>query len=182
MRLRPPTKRQRGGFTLRELMIAITVGSTVMMTAVGLIHHAFDWSTQAKHRRQDDQTFFNLSRQLRQDLHQAGDARVHQPNSTEASLELSIVDHDTNTYAVTYTIDDQQINRIETRDDNTVRREDYRFKHRREITFTKLDSDNQVQLNIKAISPFASTEAPVWRTMRASIGLRVRHQNGDIES
>ena len=69
------SRRSRAGFTLRELSISLAFGGVVMMTAVGMVHEAFDWSTTVSHRRSDDQTFFRLSRQLRDDLVVAVDVR-----------------------------------------------------------------------------------------------------------
>lgn len=173
------TKRtRRSGFTLRELSIAMAIGSAVMGVAVGLVHHAFDWSTTARNRRMDDQAFFNLSRQLRSDVHVAREAEFA-PNPTSGdTLELMLADGN----SIVYTVAENAVTRVETRDDTTLHRESYRFKHPRSVSLNRSESDNQVQLNVKSVTPFAQSEVPLWRSLRISVGLRLRHQNGDIDS
>ncbi|MCO8124228.1 hypothetical protein NHH03_20970 [Stieleria sp. TO1_6] len=165
---------RRPGFTLRELTIAMAAGSTIMMTTVGMVHHAFDWSTTARHRRMDDQTFFNLSRQLRGDIHLADQAVCDSD-----SLELTTADE----HLVVYQINGQSISRVETAaDDTPVRRENYHWKLPRQLTLQHVESQQQIKLDAKSITPFAESEVPIWRSMKVSIGLRLRHQTGDIES
>lgn len=160
-------------------MVAMTVGGTVMMTAISMVHHSFDWSNIARHRRMDDQTFFNLSRQLRSDIHLSSDASVSiKDDSTGNALNLTTDTGD----SVTYTIEGQTVTRLETHEQATVRRERYRWKRPRRLTFTRVDADNQIQLDAKSITPFPESEVPLWRSIRVSIGLRLRHQNGDIAS
>ncbi|QDV88098.1 PulJ/GspJ family protein [Planctomycetes bacterium TBK1r] len=167
----------RRGFTLRELSIAIAIGSSVMMVAVGLVHQAFDWSTLARHRRLDDQTFFQLSRQLRNDLHIANQAELDSGDTAGQSLRLSVNENE-----VVYTLTDVTVTRTERSGDDVVRNEVYRFKRPRTLVLTRSETDNQIQLDVKTITPFAESETPLWRSLRMSIGLRLRHQNGDIAS
>ena len=186
---------QRSGFTLRELSIAIAVGSTVMMTAVGMLNHSFRWSTLAQHRRTDDQTFFNLSRQLRADLHIAREAAVRNPvrnavkteveselkNAAEPTGGLLTLTTDSGN-VVTYTINERSVTRLETRQDETVGQDNYRWKRPRTLRFDRLETDDQIQLNAKSVTPHAESEVPLWRSLRVSVGLRLRHQQGDIAS
>lgn len=174
-----PLRSNRSGFTLRELTIALAIGGTVMMTAVSMLHQAFDWSTIARHRRMDDQTFFSLSRQLRTDVHVAREATVgNQSETTGNSLKLTT---DVGNVVV-YTIGEGFITRRETHDDEDIRHERYRWKRPRTVSLDRSESDDQIQLNIKSVTPFAGSEVPLWRSFRVSIGLRLRHQDGDIES
>ncbi|QDV47000.1 hypothetical protein Enr13x_69090 [Stieleria neptunia] len=177
MKSLPRTRAARRGFTLRELTVAIAIGSSVMMVAVGLVHHAFDWSTLARHRRLDDQTFFHLSRQLRDDLHLANQADLDSGDTSGQSLRLAV-----NGNEVIYTITGVTVTRTERGEDAVVRNEVYRFKRPRTLKLTRLEADNQLQLDVKSITPFAESEVPLWRSLRMSIGLRLRHQNGDIAS
>ena len=171
-------KSSRRGFTLRELTLAVAIGSIVMMTAVGLVHHSFDWSTLARHRRMDDQSFFRLSTDLRGDLHLAKTAMLEQRESDGDTLQLDLAGG----HAVTYQIDDQLITRTESLGEDTIRRESYRFKQAKTFLFRLLESDNQIGLDVKNVTPFAESEVPQWRSFRASIGLRLRYQNGEIDS
>ena len=182
---------QRCGFTLRELSIAIAIGSTVMMTAIGLLSHSFRWSTLAQHRRTDDQTIFNLSRQLRHDLHVAREAVVSaaaagaEENDSITAGEtagsvLTLTTDEGN--VVTYTIHEQFVTRLATHQDKTVGRDRYRWKRPRTLRFDQFDSDDQIRLNAKSVTPHSESEVPLWRSLRISVGLRLRHQLGDIAS
>ncbi|QEG02488.1 hypothetical protein Mal15_66090 [Stieleria maiorica] len=178
--MNPPRQRRRSrhGFTLRELSIAIALGGAVMTVAISLVHHAFDWSTLARHRRMDDQTFFHLSRQLRSDLHVTRQADLQTSDTSGQTLRLSVVgDSD-----VVYTIAGQTVTRSETHQDAAIRNETYRFKRPRTLSLKRLESDNAIRLDVKSITPFDASEVPLWRSLRTSIGLRLRHQNGDIAS
>ncbi|MCA9139630.1 MAG: prepilin-type N-terminal cleavage/methylation domain-containing protein [Planctomycetales bacterium] len=172
----------RRGFTLRELTIAIAIGGSVMGVAVGLVHHAFDWSKTARHRRMDDQTFFNLSRQLRSDVHLARTATITSRETSNEAIDHALDLVIGNGNDVVYTVAENSVIRIETRNDVPIRRESYQFKHPRSISLDQAESANQIQLNIKSVTPFQESEVPLWRSLRISIGLRLRHQNGDIES
>jgi prepilin-type N-terminal cleavage/methylation domain-containing protein len=178
---------QRRGFTLRELTVAIAIGSTVMMTAVGLLNHSFRWSTLAQHRRTDDQTFFLLSRQLRADLHMARQAAVSNAlqsdseNTAETTGGLLTLTTDAGN-VVTYTINERSVTRVETRQDQTVGQDRYRWKRQRTLRFDRLETEDQIQLNAKSVTPHAESEVPLWRSLRISVGLRLRHQSGDIAS
>ncbi|WP_182869000.1 pilus assembly FimT family protein [Rhodopirellula sp. JC639] len=171
-------RQTRRGFTLRELSIAIALGGTVMTVAISLVHHAFDWSSVARHRRMDDQTFFHLSRQLRSDLHVAREADLQTSDTSGQTLQLSIVGGND----VVYAIADQSVTRTETKQDAVVRNESYRFKRPRTVSLKRSESENEIQLDVKSATPFDASEVPLWRSLRTSIGLRLRHQNGDIES
>lgn len=167
----------RRGFTLRELMLAITIGGAVMTTAVGLVHHAFDWSTMARHRRMDDQCFFSLSRQLRDDLHLTDKADLVSSDTSGQTLKLTIDGGD-----VVYRVSDSTVTRTQTRDDVVVRNELYRFKRPRIVTLVQSESDQQIRLDVKSVTPSADADVPLWRSLRVTVGLRLRHQNGDITS
>lgn len=173
-----PLRSRRPGFTLRELSISMALGSVVMMTAVGMVHKSFDWSRTVAYRRSDDQTFFRLSRQLRDDIVVAGEVRLSGPDS-ENGEQLTLVRPD-NT-AVVYSIVDQSITRTESVDDDTTRHESFRWKHPRKMTLTHRGTDNRVRLEIRSDLPQIQEQIPLWRVVGATAGLRLRYQAGDIE-
>lgn len=170
----------RSGFTLRELTIAMAVGSTVMMAAVGIVHSAFDWSQTARHRRHDDQVFFNLARTLRHDITMATQSTV-----ADDRLELQTDQG----LKIVYQINDRSIDRTATVAESSdkkpvIGRERYRWKRARWVNFNAIDGDEageQIRMDIKTVTPFGPNDTPLWRSTRASMGLRLRHQTGDIQ-
>ena len=121
-------RKHRRGFTLRELSVAMTLGSTVMVIAASMLTSAFDWASTAKARRQDDQTYFRLQGDLRSDIHLATDAAT-----AESSLQLSHVNDTT----IVYQIADRSISRQESRGGEVIRREQYRWKADRAPSFPR---------------------------------------------
>ncbi|WP_161604401.1 prepilin-type N-terminal cleavage/methylation domain-containing protein [Roseiconus nitratireducens] len=169
--MRFPNSRRRRGFTLRELSVAMTVGSAVMMVAVGSLHRAFDWASIARDRRHDDQTVFRLTQQFREDVHRASDAEL-----TDQTLKLTLPS-DT---SVVYEAGPEGLVREQTRQDQRVRQEAYRWKQTRRVTLRKLENENQLEMSIHSVLSLKDQPAPLWRFVRASIGLRQQHERGDI--
>jgi type II secretory pathway component PulJ len=168
----PRQHRGRSGFTLRELSIAMTIGTTVLGSSIGMLHHAFDWTRIAQHRRQDDQTYFAFARQLRTDLHAARDVSV-----SEDALEVTLAAEND----VRYRIADNTIERVETRGDDQSRSETYRWKRPRAFRFQSIDGDGQIECVGKSITPHPQDQVPVWRQLRVTVGLRNRYQQGDVQ-
>lgn len=177
-------KRRRSrqtGFTLFELLAAMTVGSVILMASTMLIGHAFDWTTQSKHRRQDDQTMFRLSRQFRSDVHDAADIVV-------ADEKMTLVFADDSTANYTSTDSAIQRQRLQPDADTATHQDSYEWHRPRETIF-KIDPTNeQVVMTIKTPSRFASptssdkTDAPsLWRSVSATAGLRLKHEWGEIQ-
>ena len=169
---------KRRGFTLRELSIAMSVGSIVMMTAVGMLHHAFDWSTTAMKRRQDDQTCFRLAQQLRTDLVDAEAATVSDKDD-QGGQTLQIQMHDS--VVVSYRISDQNVTRVSSRNQQTLSQERFRWRIDRSVVFTS-GSGDQIGVEIRTNSFEPPSEIPLWRRMRVTIGLRRKHIRGELAS
>jgi len=182
MRMTDPHVSRAKGFTLRELSIAMAIGSVVMMTAVNLIHDVFDWTTLARHRRMDDQTFFRFSSDFRKDVHLADRIRANgeEPSagddSTPAGVTIVLGDET----VVDYSMVENAVVREESDEGTVVRRERYRFKIPREVSIHPLDDDKQWQLDIRTVLA-ANRAAPPWRLIRVSAGLRLRHERAEVE-
>lgn len=168
------SRSRRSGFTLRELTMAMAFGSMVMMSAVGLVHQAFDWSTAARHYRYDDQTFFRLSRQLRQDAVSA--------TASVADDGTAVTFQHAGDVSVEYLIDGDAVHRRESRSDRVLRREAYTFQIDRRMTFHSIDADKQLRFDVKTVTPYPDDQTPLWRSVRLVPGLRLQHELGEVES
>ena len=163
--------RKTSGFTLREVMLAMVLGSTVFICATGLVQHAFNWSATGRDRRQDDQTFFRLREDLTADLHLATEVQVG-----EDHLKLAV----SNGSEVIYQIESRVIRRSETGREGEVKREAYRWKIQRQAVIRELETNGQIELGLSTATPGVE-QTRTWRTTRASVGLRLKHERGDIE-
>ncbi len=76
-------KRRQLGFTLVEMLVAITLSSSVMLVAVALVHRALDHHVQARGRVQAAVAFNRFAEQFRLDVHQA-----RAMESSDEGLEL----------------------------------------------------------------------------------------------
>ena len=170
------SKLRRSGYTLREVTVAMAIGSTVMMTAVSLLHEAFDWSTAARKRRIADQTFFRLSSDLRRDLHLASDA------SLGSGDDANVLDCECFSMNVRYQFEDQSVTRTELKDDAIVAREVYRWQNPKRMSSLKWTEQGLLQYGLRAVTPHAPDQVPLWRRIRISPGLRFKHQRGEIKS
>lgn len=60
---------RRSGYTLIELMVVMSVSSTLLMVAVGWIHQSMTLASAMRDRQHHHQSLMRLSRQLRDDVH-----------------------------------------------------------------------------------------------------------------
>lgn len=180
------SQRTRQGFTLYELLVAMTIGSVILMSSTMLIGHAFRWTTQSSHRQQDDQTMFRLSKQFRNDVRESTDAVVSKGDASGHALQLSFE----NDSAVNYTITESGVQRVLNQPDNNslTPRESYLWKRPRETSFKINSNTGQVVLTVNTPSKFVNstntrnqeTTAP-WRLIHATTSLRLKHKRGEIQ-
>lgn len=84
----------RKGFTLVELLTTMTMGSSIMFLAIGLVHQSMTMSKLAKVRWEHDQSLARLAQQFRNDVHTA----VEVTSISSESLSLKLPDNTTVTY------------------------------------------------------------------------------------
>ncbi|MCD0458308.1 hypothetical protein [Roseiconus lacunae] len=212
----------RLGFTLREIVLSLSISSTVMMLSTGMIRQAFSWSKVGQQRTHDDQICYLLSTELRSHLHLAREVtlvRDTDASSTRVTLQLG----DDN--KVTYDIDSNRIVMKQWQSGTISRRNDYEWRVPRDPDLTYDESTGEFRLRLSTATPLghrktrlphpesipvaavqtstagrvtsptngtdrqqdrtdSSTriETPVWRTIQAITGLRLRYQRAEIGS
>ncbi|PNY34637.1 prepilin-type N-terminal cleavage/methylation domain-containing protein [Rhodopirellula baltica] len=171
-------RRRQGGFTLRELMIAVSLCSVITTITVGTVHQAFRWSSTNHRRLTDDQTYFNLASQLRRHIHECDRVISTDESNDTTSLRLHLVDGST----VEYAVDEQTIKFAQLRDEQVVASEQFRWRIPRHSHFDWDITNNEVGLDITTVTPFAVSQTPVWRSFRATCGIRVRYLNQELDS
>ncbi len=76
----------RKAFTLIEMLIAITIGSSLMVTSVALLHRSFELHRLAQERTQREQLLARFIQQFRRDVYTAVDVEIRP--SSELTLEF----------------------------------------------------------------------------------------------
>lgn len=145
-----PTRRQ--GFTLIEMLVAISFGSSIMLTAVALVHTAFNLQSQAQSRLEQASTLDRYVEQFRRDASVAG--RVELP--AETTLKLFSVDE----LRVEYQVEENQITRRAFDGDELQQVEPVQLDAGRTARFAQVDSGHCVVLEVLASEDSQSAGAP----------------------
>ena len=91
---------QRHGFSLIEVLLAVTFGSLIMVSAVNLIQRAMAHQTELQHRAEQTRTFERFAERFRSDIHRA--TRV-EPIPSGLLLRIESGDR------ISYSVSDQQL-------------------------------------------------------------------------
>lgn len=147
------------GFTLIEMLVAISFGSSIMLTAVALVHTAFKLQSQTQSRLEQASTLDRYVEQFRRDASLAD--RVELP--TEKTLKLFFVDEQ----LVEYQVDENQITRRAFDGDELQQVEPVQLEAGRTSRFAQVESGRCVVLDILASEGNQSAGAP--RSVRQAV-------------
>lgn len=162
---------RRHGFTLSELVVAMSAGSALMIVAVGLLHQSLSLSSVARQRNDYLRTSRQLARQFRTDVHLATEATVSQ----QGSLELKNSDQS----VVSFQADSNRVIRVQSQKDGPARRWEYILLSNATATFSLRDDPNRAVATITR-SPIVGQEEIVDRTIEAVIGHRGILETGEV--
>ena len=149
--------KRRHGFSLTELSVTMMAGSTLMLLAVSMVHEAFQWTHASKDRVQANQSFDNLQRQLRRDVHLADNAVVE-----DNTLRLSVPGEE----EIAYTIDSRHVKRTQMPD----RREAYYVGESIQLSLSQRSDPQRVVLSGHRKTPLKNIDPPAWRHIEAVVG------------
>lgn len=136
-------KRRRGGYTLIELVLIISVSTVILGINVGWIHQTMKFAAATKQRQQHHQALTRLAWELRHDV------QASQSISMNGASQLVL--SSAGGLQTTYTVSGSELLVEKQKTQSTVKRE--RFA---------LDQDS--------ISVWDSTEMPDWITLRVYRG------------
>ena len=163
----------RCAFTLKELVISMSVGSLLMVSAIGVMTQSFRSVKNARHRMDDDRTFFQLSRDWRGDAHLATSVS-HDGESINFMMD--------NERIVRFEVDPDSISRTILQSGTPVARQTFRWKLQKTCHIETDPSAATARLLVRRSIPEApDLSAPIWRTCNSVIGLRIRHQSADLD-
>ena len=144
------------GFTLIETLVAVSFGSSIMLTAVALVHTAFKLQSLTRTRLEETSTLDRFVEQFRRDANLAD--RVELPS--EKTLKLFFLGE----LQVEYLAEENQITRRLIDGDELLQVEQVRLEAGRTARFTQSDSARCVVLDILGQQDNPTSDAP--RTMR----------------
>lgn len=73
-------RRPKQGYTLVELSVAMSVGSTLLILSISLIHQVMRYQSVTRNREVEHRLFDRLAGEFRRDVHRAKSANLISPN------------------------------------------------------------------------------------------------------
>jgi len=163
---------RRQGISLIELILALSLGSTVMVLAVTLVHRTLTHVSIAAERF-DHQTAMNrLVQSFRSDVHRATDAQLSSPNLLRLRMPDDVV--------VTYRCQSGVVRRSEPLSDDRERRESFAFLAQTEVVFERLASPERIAFSATRKGLLKESQSIVDRRVQGVIGRRRFLENGVV--
>ncbi|WP_417734396.1 PulJ/GspJ family protein [Rosistilla oblonga] len=150
------------GFTLVELVVAMSFGSVVMLLAIGIVHQSLTFSQLGQARADQDRALVRLDRQFRQDVHRSEGFELPDPQT----LELAIDDT-----RVVYTFDNNKIQRQTTADSKRQDRELFLLNDRSQIELLTLDAPQRLGIVVRSDPGLQGVPPRTDRQIIAAVGL-----------
>ena len=128
-------------FTLVEVLLTLTMGSSLMILAIGLVHQSLSLSKLGKVRGEHDMNVSRLAQQFRQDVHATEAVTA---TSTDA-LQLEMLDGST----VVYSTVEAGLRRVHTLREGPNAQDLFTFEPLCSIQFQAHSSNQVVQLQLE---------------------------------
>ena len=148
--------RRSRAFTLVEMLMTMTMGSSLMLLAIGLVHQSMAVSKLSKTREEHSRSLARLAQQFRSDVHLATALVSVSPDS----VSLQLADEST----VIYQRDAANVTRETSGPNREMARELYSFDERCVATFANEADPNRVRLQVER--RLENTEVPSQLDLR----------------
>lgn len=137
----------RRAFTLVELLVSMSVGSTLLVLAIGMVHRAMTLETTARGRAATHRTALRLADQFRRDIHHASAVSLPEGSNgnAPAQLRIELPNQEPTTYAAT----DRGVIRLQQLASEQTRREEFFFPAGYQIDFAELQSPRRAVLTVR---------------------------------
>ena len=165
-------KMVRRGYTLIELSISMTVGSTLLILSAGLIHQAMRYHSVTRDRAHEHQMLDRLGGDLRHDVHRAIAARLTAADEVQLKYDGNRFIH--------YKINRHWVEKTHVQANRTTRMESYSFKRPIVGSFELLESPQLVSLTIQSPEEIQGTRKATPRRISASLSRLARHEIGEV--
>ncbi len=173
MSIRETRKRprsQRAAFTLVELLITMTTGSSIMLLAIGLVHQAMSINSASRAHGDQDRSSNRLATEFRRDVHAAEKCTI----ASDQQIALTMPGGG----EVTYDADANRVTRSESLGRKPQRRASFELFQEAIVSFGISDSPRRGMLTIRRPLPkqFGADQTRVVRQVAAVVGRRLWHQ------
>ncbi len=155
--------KRRRAFTLVETLMTMTMGSSLMLLAIGLVHQSMSTSKLAKLRGEHDRSIARLAQQFRRDVHSASEIQSCAPEK----VTLSMNDGST----VTFKVEGTKVTWEKVSVDSVVAREWFQFDTRCNAKFAEHSKPKGVVLTVeRKVEGAEALALPVDLRVLAAVG------------
>ncbi len=130
----------RSGFTLVEVMAAISVGSILLVLSMGVVHRVLNVESHSRDQARIQRSLSRLSHDFRRDVQRA--------SSIEQNLESLVKLRFSDKSTITYRLIEGNLHRTQESQEKTQQRESYLLPADAVVTFLQSESPNSVELTI----------------------------------
>ena len=162
----------RRAFTLVEMVASISVGSVLLVLAIGTVHRTMRIESTLRKNALAQRTAARLSRQFRHDIHLAESVSLDRQQADEPVLQIELPGQSPVSYRVEHAI----VHREQRRSDALVHRERFSFPENFVVNFQELPTPQRVMLTVERETgligvsprPEVHVEAVIGRFLRLS--------------
>lgn len=152
----------RRGFSLIELLFALTMSTTVLLLAAKVVHSAIDISTASTQRAAHQENVSRLAQQFRLDVHRAIQCEVVEEKTMTLRLESGEV--------VRYEAMEGRVEYRMTAGENLVRHDAFPFKATTQCRFVILDQPRRCAMTVAELLPWRGELPRIDRQVEAVLG------------
>lgn len=168
------SRKHYAGYTLIELSITMTVGSTLMILSVGLIHQAMRYHSVTRDRSLEHRLLDRFSGEFRRDIHRAKSAEV----KSDGGLELTYNDQT----IIRFAAEEDFVERTQLSDGKVIRKETYQFRRAINCQFVIQSDLNQVGLTIQSDTTGQIMNSAPKREFKAVLGRLLQYQAAEVNN
>ncbi|MDC0295581.1 hypothetical protein OAL35_01870 [bacterium] len=165
-------KQKCRGYTLIELSITMSVGFSLLMLSVGLVHQVMRFHSISKQRAAEHQTFDRLSQDFRSSVHLAISANL------KSATEITLTQADQT--LIKYSTKQDAIRRQNIVDGKVKWQEIYQFARPILSTFATNQNPQQVSLTVSSAKESVGIQIRQSRQFNAVLGRRLDHEKGEV--
>lgn len=166
------SRRRRSAVSLVEMVVTITLGSSLMLSAVTVVHRAMDYRQQTQQRVEHQRVIDRELLVVRRSVSEA--IAVECP--TESELQIKLEGDET----IVYRIEGGLLTRQRTRGDAVIQTHSVTLDSRQRLTFQVDELGRQVSVRLKRFPLGKNLEPIVERQVLAIVGvLATRLESGE---
>ena len=162
----------RRAFTLVEMVTSISVGSVLLVLAMGTVHRTMRIESTLRENALTERTAARLSRQFRHDMHLAESVSLDRQQADEPVLQIELPGQS----PVSYRVEHTSVHREQAHSDTQVHREHFSFPENFVVNFRELTAPQRVVLTVQRETGLIDVPPRLEMHVEAVIGrfLRLR--------